>query len=122
MVHATDAQLPDLSGTTVIVTGGSGSIGGGIARRFAAAGASVVIHHFSGAKAAARVVDEIVAAGGYALSARADIRDLDQCRAVVQKAVAAFGHLDALVNNAGIQPVQPLAGMTVAEWGSRCHR
>ena len=116
MVRSTDSALPDLRGTTVIVTGGSGSLGSGIVRRFAAAGASVVIHHFSGSESAERLVQEIVADGGSAISARADIRDLDQCREVVATTISAFGRLDALVNNAGVQPVQPLAGMTVAEW------
>lgn len=110
------AHLPDLDGLVVLITGGDGGIGSGLTRRFGQAGASVVIHHQGGSTRAHELADEIRAGGGRAATAEGDVRDLDQCRDVVRTAVEAFGRLDALVNNAGVQPVQPLEGMSVADW------
>jgi NAD(P)-dependent dehydrogenase (short-subunit alcohol dehydrogenase family) len=62
------------------------------------------------------VVDEIVAAGGRAAAAQADVTDPGECRALVEGAVARFGGLDAVVAAAGVQPVAALAGMSVAGW------
>lgn len=50
------------------------------------------------------------------MAAQADITDPDQCARLIAAAVDAFGRLDALVNNSGVQPVQPLAAMTASEW------
>jgi NAD(P)-dependent dehydrogenase (short-subunit alcohol dehydrogenase family) len=112
----TNSSLPDLSGTVALITGGDGGIGSGLVRRFAEAGASVVIHHLSDNAQARDLAAEIESAGGSAATARGDIRDLDQCRAIVAAAVEAFGRLDALVNNAGVQPLQALQTMSVADW------
>ncbi len=112
----TNSSLPDLSGTVALITGGDGGIGSGLVRRFAEAGASVVIHHLSDNAQARDLAAEIESAGGSAATARGDIRDLDQCRTIVAAAVEAFGRLDALVNNAGVQPLQALQTMSVADW------
>lgn len=109
-------HLPDLSDRVVLVTGGDGGIGSGLVRRFAQTGAAVVVHHLDDDTRARGLAAEVVAGGGRATTARGDIRDLDQCRAVVRAAVDAFGHLDTLVNNAGVQPLQALEDMTVADW------
>ncbi|WP_439663205.1 SDR family NAD(P)-dependent oxidoreductase [Lentzea sp. HUAS TT2] len=85
----------DLSGKVVLVTGTSGTIGNGIAQRFLDAGALVVRH---------RGVED------------GDLRDSAQ--RVVDDAFARHGRLDAVVNNAGVQPVEPLSGMTSAQWQS----
>ncbi|TWP54239.1 SDR family oxidoreductase [Lentzea tibetensis] len=104
----------DLSGRTVLVTGASGNIGHGIARRFAEAGAAVVAHHFGGSVDS--LVHEIRAAGGQAAAISADLTDENDCARMVDEATAWRGGLDALVNNAGVQPVQPLADMTAEQW------
>ena len=54
--------------------------------------------------------------GGAAVAVAADLSDEAACEAVVRAAVDAFGRLDALVNNAGVQPVQPLETMSLADW------
>jgi NAD(P)-dependent dehydrogenase (short-subunit alcohol dehydrogenase family) len=107
-------ELPDLSGTVALVTGASGLIGRGIALQFARAGASVVAHHHRGDVSS--LVSQITASGGKAVAQQADLADEDACAGLVTAAAAWQGRLDAVVNNAGVQPVQQLAGMTVHEW------
>ncbi|WP_254878359.1 SDR family NAD(P)-dependent oxidoreductase [Streptomyces sp. NA04227] len=108
--------MPDLTGTTALITGASGLIGGGIARCFARAGAAVVLHHHCGENAARTLAEEITEAGGRATVLRADLLRPEECRRLVEEAAARHGRLDALVNNAGIQPVQPLPDMTADDW------
>jgi NAD(P)-dependent dehydrogenase (short-subunit alcohol dehydrogenase family) len=103
-----------LVGKVALVTGASGLIGRGIALRFAGAGAAVVVHgHRGGVEA---LVVEIVAAGGRATGLRADLADEEECRRLVRAAAEWGGRLDAVVNNAGVQPVQGLPGMTAEQW------
>jgi NAD(P)-dependent dehydrogenase (short-subunit alcohol dehydrogenase family)/predicted cupin superfamily sugar epimerase len=108
--------LPDLSGTVALVTGASGVIGAGIAACFAEAGAAVAVHHRRNRDAAEAVADQIRATGGQATTLGADLTDPDQCCELIDRATAWHGRLDTLVNNAGVQPVQPLAETTAAEW------
>lgn len=103
-----------LAGTVALVTGASGLIGRGIALRFAEAGAAVVAHGHRGDLD--HVVAEIAAVGGRATGLRADLSDEAACHRLVRAAAEWGGRLDAVVNNAGVQPVQDLAGMTAAQW------
>lgn len=117
MVRSATAQsLPDLSGTAVVITGAGGGIGSGIARQFAAAGAAVVLHYWRSEGEASALVAELGRAGARAVTARADITDPEQCAGLMHRAVEEFGRLDALVNNAGVQPNEPLEGMTAEQW------
>lgn len=90
-----------LAGKIAVVTGGSRGIGAAIAKRLAADGANVAITYTKGADAAASVVKEIERAGRKAIAIQADAADADAVKAAVEKAVATFGELDVLVNNAG---------------------
>jgi glucose 1-dehydrogenase/3-oxoacyl-[acyl-carrier protein] reductase len=114
-VPASDALL-NLSGKVAIVTGASQGIGASIARRFAEAGAAVVVHYRRKAHEASEVAASISAAGGDAIAVQADLRDAAAVRDVVDQAVARFGRLDALVNNAGTFPNRTLLDMTQHEW------
>jgi NAD(P)-dependent dehydrogenase (short-subunit alcohol dehydrogenase family) len=88
----------DLSGQVVIVTGGGKGVGRGITARFLEAGADVVICGRS-------EPESPVEAGGRTAHFRvADVRDLEQARAVVDYASQELGRLDVLVNNAGGAP------------------
>ena len=92
---------------TALVTGGGSGIGQVIATRFAALGANVVVagRHLDTLAATAR---EIEAAGGACLAHATDIRQVEQVDALVAAALARFGRLDFLVNNAGGQfPARP---------------
>lgn len=97
----TGMRLPELQGKAVLVTGASTGIGAAVARGFAAQGARVGLHYNASEEAAKAVAYEIGAAGGEAVLIRADVSTGAGARAAVEQAVAAFGRLDGLVNNAG---------------------
>ncbi|MGF7218891.1 L-fucose dehydrogenase [Spirosoma lacussanchae] len=90
-----------LSSKVILVTGGAKGIGEGISRVLAAEGAIPVI---IGRNAAdnQRTVDAIEATGGHALAITAELTQPDACAQAVEQAVAAFGRIDGLVNNAGV--------------------
>jgi 3-oxoacyl-[acyl-carrier protein] reductase len=85
---------------TIIVTGSGGGIGEGIAKRLAAEGAQVIVNDINTALGE-KVVAEIVAAGGTASFFAADVTKSDDVKALVAAAVARYGRLDVMVNNAG---------------------
>ncbi|MGW6008727.1 SDR family NAD(P)-dependent oxidoreductase [Streptomyces sp. NPDC055210] len=106
-----------LEGQVALITGASGGLGRGIALRFAAAGAAVAVHFRTNAQAADEVVARIADSGGRAVALRADLTVESECHRVVREAADwGGGVLTALVNNAGVQPVQELPGMTLADW------
>jgi len=85
----------------VVITGGSSGIGKSCALEFARHGAKVVISSRREA-VLQNVANEIEALGGKALYVRADIREIDDCKNLIEKSVEAFGGIDILINNAGI--------------------
>ncbi|MFK8847516.1 SDR family NAD(P)-dependent oxidoreductase [Streptomyces sp. Ac-502] len=109
-------QLPSLAGQVALVTGAGGGLGTGIALRLAAAGAAVVAHYRTNATAAEALVARIDEQGGSALAVPADLSAEEECHRLVRTAAEWRGRLTALVNNAGVQPVQDLAAMSVADW------
>jgi len=92
-----------LDGKVTIITGGGSGMGKTAAELFAAEGAKVVVADFSEASGEA-VVAAVRAAGGEATFVRADVSDEADARAMVRHAVATYGRVDALYNNAGIMP------------------
>src|SRR4030088_32518 len=104
-----------LEGKIALITGGSRGIGAGIAKRRAAHGANVAITYTKGADAATSVVKEIERSGGKAIAIQADAADADAVKAAVEKAVATFGRLDVLVNNAGTAIPKPFEETTLEE-------
>ncbi|WP_338764186.1 SDR family oxidoreductase [Nocardia vulneris] len=84
----------------VLITGASRGIGAETARILAAGGDHVIINYREKLKRAKVIADEIVAAGGSASTAGADISDEDSTRAMIEGVVAQFGRIDVLVLNA----------------------
>lgn len=108
--------MNNLKDTSVLITGASRGIGAATAREFAALGAKVLLTARSEAQIA-QVAQEIRDAGGVALHLAVDVSDFAQVQAAVDMAVAKFGGLDILINNAGIlEPVERLAEATVDAW------
>lgn len=92
----------NLSNKVAIVTGSSKGIGMHIAKSLADAGASVVVNYASDQTGADRVVSEIIASGGDAIAIRADVSKTADVKALFDTAIAKFGKVDLLINNAGI--------------------
>ncbi|AXB44448.1 SDR family oxidoreductase [Amycolatopsis albispora] len=113
-----------LDGRVAVITGAGRGIGREHALLFAAEGAAVVVNDLGGANdgsgsdagPAQEVVAEITAAGGKAVASTADVATWDGASRLVEQAVAEFGKLDVVVNNAGILRDAFLAGMTEAQW------
>ena len=105
-----------LAGKVALVTGGSRSIGAAIAKRLAADGAAVAITYSTSPEKADEVVRAIEAAGGKALSIKADAADEKAVRAAVSKTVTAFGGIDILVNNAGTLAMAPIEDFKIEDF------
>jgi 3-oxoacyl-[acyl-carrier protein] reductase len=104
-----------LEGKIALITGGSRGIGAAIAKRLAADGASVAITYAKDAGAASVVVKAIELGGGKAIAIQADAANVDAVKHAVAKAVATFGRLDVLVNNAGTAIPKPFEETTLEE-------
>jgi len=92
-----------LQGKVAIVTGGNSGIGRAIALGLAKAGASIVIDFVSHPEAADAVEKEIAALGGTAIAFKADVSKVAELQALIDAAVAKFGRVDIMVNNAGVE-------------------
>lgn len=98
-----------------IVTGSAGGIGEAYARALAAEGAAVVVADRDTARGKA-VADDIAAGGGSAAFAEVDVSDPDSAGTMAEAAVAAFGGIDLLVNNAAIYGDMELDTLLTVDW------
>ena len=94
---------------TALVTGSSAGIGAAIAARLAADGFHVIVNYANNDAAAVQVVQQIEAAGGSAIAAKADVSDAAAVRRMFDAADAASDGIDVLVNNAGIMKLAAIA-------------
>ena len=104
----------DLTGRVAVVTGGNGGIGLGMARGLASAGARILVVGRDAGKNAAAVAE----LGEGAASFAADLTQPEACRAMVDDALARWGRLDVLVNNAGTNVRKTPHELSLDEWRS----
>ena len=109
--------LDGLNGKVALVTGASKGIGAAIALRLAERGARVAVNYNTSEGPAEQVAASIRDAGGDALTVRADVSDLPQVTAMVERISDDWGAVDILVNNAGIIGDSLLVRMTDEAWG-----
>jgi NADP-dependent 3-hydroxy acid dehydrogenase YdfG len=105
----------NIEGKVVVITGASSGLGEASARHLAASGAKVVL----GARRTDRletIAGEIRAAGGQAACLAVDVTDRVQVKALIDHAIAEFGRVDVLVNNAGLMSIAPMSEIKVDEW------
>ena len=105
-----------LAGRVVLVTGSSRGIGAEVAVKAAAQGAIVAVHYLRSADAAIQTLARVRDAGGDGESFPADLADGSQAEQLVERVVARFGHVDGLVNNAGLTQVGPFLEIEPADW------
>jgi glucose 1-dehydrogenase len=113
-----DARMTEasLANQRVLITGASSGIGAGMAAGFAAAGASVLVNHRGQPDAAAAIVRQITDKGGHAVAAEGDVSNPADVTRLFEAAAEAFGGVDILVANAGIQKDAAFTAMTLADW------
>lgn len=105
-----------LHGKVAIVTGGNSGIGKAIVLQLARKGAKVAINYLTHPEAAAELVEQIAAASGQAIAVKADVSRVAELQALVDAAVAAFGRLDVMVNNAGVETRTSLLDTTEPQY------
>jgi 3-hydroxybutyrate dehydrogenase len=107
--------MPRLAGKVAFITGAASGIGKAIALEFAREGAKIAIADLNG-QAAAAAAAEIEKAGTRAIGVSVDVTDEAQVEAAVQATIKAFGNIDILISDAGIQIVHPIVDLSFAEW------
>lgn len=108
--------VKSLQGQKALVTGSSSGIGKAIAIAFGEAGADVVVNYVSNGEGAEQACEEIRRSGGKALAVQANVSREDQVFAMFNAARAAFGTVDIVVTNAGIQRDAPFDELSVEAW------
>ena len=103
-------------GKTAIVTGGSRGIGRACVARLAAEGAKVALVYHSNQQAAEALLAELKSAPGEVRAVQADVRDLQRAHEIVDPLFDEWGHIDVLINSAGIVRDGLLGAMTAEQW------
>jgi NAD(P)-dependent dehydrogenase (short-subunit alcohol dehydrogenase family) len=115
LIVATVKDVFSVEGKVTIVTGGGTGIGESIAKEFAARGAKVLVASRN-VENLTRVRDEIRAAGGTCEMTTVDVRQADQCDAMIETAVKYFGRFDVLINNHGASITTPSFNLSPNGW------
>ena len=105
----------NIEGKVVVITGASSGLGESTARHLAELGATVVL----GARRVDRIdalARELTAKGQPALAVQTDVTDRLQVQRLVHAAIARFGRIDVMINNAGLMPHSPLERLKIDDW------
>lgn len=105
-----------LEGKVAVVTGGNSGIGKAIVLELAKKGAKVAINYVVNPEAAEELARQIAATGGQAIAVKADVSRVTELQALVDSAVKAFGRLDVMVNNAGVETRTSLLDTTEPQY------
>ena len=109
------SPIEGINGKVVVITGASSGLGAATAKRLSSEGAKVVL----GARRAERLeslVAEIRGAGGEAVAVTTDVTKRADVKNLVDTAVSIYGHIDVLLNNAGVMPLAPFERLQIDEW------
>ena len=107
----------ELKGKTVLVTGGGSGLGAGICEVFAQEGANIVVNYIVNEEEVFQFVDSLKKRfGGKHIAAYGDITKAADVDAMLKTVEETYGHLDVLVNNAGIWPTTMISDMSDDEW------
>ena len=103
-------------GKTAIITGSTSGIGKGIAHRLASEGANVVINSYRDQDDIDQILSDVTSGGGKAVFVRADLGKVEEIEDLMEQAVAHFGRIDILINNAGIQIHSPFLEVSESDF------
>ncbi len=107
--------MSQLKGKVALITGAASGIGKAIALEFARQGAAIIIADLN-QNAANETTAEIKTMGHQALGIGVDVTDEAQVNAAIDAGVKAFGNIDILISNAGIQIVHPIEELSFSDW------
>lgn len=107
-------RSPMESRRTILVTGGSRGIGAAIAQEFASHGDRIAVHYGAAQSRAEEVAQTLP--GDDHVIARADLRNPQEIKNMVDEVARAFGHIDVLINNAGVFFDHPIESATYEQW------
>ena len=116
--HSGGFTSAPLAGQKALVTGGNSGIGKAVALAMAEAGADVAVNYVAGEEEARAVTAQIISGGSRAIGLRAHVSNECQVAEMFEEACTAFGTLDIVVANAGLQRDAPFAEMTLAQWNT----
>ncbi len=105
-----------LKGKVAIVTGGNSGIGKAIVLELANQGANIVIDYISHPEATEELEQQVIALGDQAVGVQADVSQISDLQRLIETAVAKFGRLDIMVNNAGIETRTSVLDTTEAQY------
>src|SRR5581483_4306774 len=108
-------MLADLEGKVALITGAGSGIGKHLAIRFAQAGMGVAVADIS-LPASTTTVQQLLSSGANSIALEMDVTIEEQVEAGFERTLSAFGQIDLLVSNAGIQFISPLVDLSFEQW------